>query len=47
MKSLDCFFVIHERCEDIFFATNRILKIQRMFENNEPATQNADVAFQL
>ena len=39
--------MIHERCEDIFFATNRTLQIQRMSENNESATQNADVAFQL
>jgi len=39
--------VTHERCEEIFFVTNRILQIQRMFENNESATQNADVAFQL
>jgi len=39
--------VIHERCEDIFCATNQILQIQRMFENNELATQNADIAFQL
>jgi hypothetical protein len=42
------FCVIHERCEDIFCATNQILQIQRMSENNESATQNAvDVAFQL
>ena len=47
MKSLDFFFVIHKRCEDIFCATNQILQIQRMSENNESATQNADVAFQL
>ena len=39
--------MIHERCGDIFCATNRILKIQRMSENNESATQNTDVAFQL
>jgi len=39
--------VIHERCEDIFCAINQILQIQRMSENNESATQNADVAFQL
>jgi len=39
--------VIHERCEDIFYVTNQILQIQRMSENNESATQNADVAFQL
>jgi len=39
--------VIHERCEDIFYATNQIFQIQRMFENNESTTQNADVAFQL
>jgi hypothetical protein len=47
VKSLDFFCVIHERCEDIFCATNQILQIQRMSENNESATQNADVAFQL
>jgi len=41
------FFLIHERCEDIFCATNQILQIQRMSENNESPTQNADVAFQL
>jgi hypothetical protein len=41
------FFVIHERCEDIFCATNQILQIQRMSENNKSATQNADVGFQL
>ena len=28
-------------------ATNQILQIQRMSENNESPTQNADVAFQL
>ena len=39
--------MIHERCEDIFCATNQILQIQRMSENNKSATQNADVAFQL
>jgi len=39
--------VIHERCEDIFCATNQILHIQRMSENNESAIQNANVAFQL
>jgi len=39
--------VIHERCEDIFCATNQILQIQRMSENNESATQNVDIAFQL
>ena len=39
--------MIHERCEDIFCATNQILQIQRMSENNESTTQNADVAFQL
>ena len=39
--------MIHERCDDIFCATNQILQIQRMSENNESATQNADVAFQL
>ena len=39
--------MIHESCEDIFFATNQILQIQRMSENNESAKQNADVAFQL
>ena len=47
MKSLDFFYAIHGRCEDIFCATNQILQIQRMSENNESATQNADVAFQL
>ena len=41
------FCVIHERCEDIFYATNQILQIQRMSENKESVTQNADVAFQL
>jgi hypothetical protein len=35
------------RCEGIFCATNQILQIQRMSENNISATQNADVAFQL
>ena len=30
-----------------FFATNQILQIQRMSENNESVTQNAGVAFQL
>ena len=39
--------MIHERCEDIFCATNQILQIQRMSENNKSTTQNADVAFQL
>ena len=39
--------MIHERCEDIFCATNQILQIQRISENNESATQNVDVAFQL
>ena len=39
--------MIHERCEDIFCATNQIFQIQRMSENNESATQNVDVAFQL
>ena len=39
--------MIHERCEDIFCATNQILQIQRMSENNESTTQNIDVAFQL
>jgi len=34
--------MIHGRCEDIFYATNEILQIQRMSENNESATQNAD-----
>jgi len=47
VKSLDFFCVIHERCEDIFCATNQISQSQRMFKNNESATQNADVAFQL
>ena len=42
-----CFCVIHERCEEIFCATNQILQIQRMSENNESTTQKADVAFQL
>ena len=41
------FCVIHERCEDIFCATNQILQMQRMSENNESTTQNVDVAFQL
>ena len=40
--------MIHERCEDICCATNQILQIQRMSENNESTTQNAtDIAFQL
>ena len=39
--------MIHERCEDIFCASNQILQIQRMSENNESSTQYADVAFQL
>ena len=30
-----------------FFATNRILQIQRMSENNESAAQNTAIAFQL
>jgi hypothetical protein len=47
VKSLDFFYGIHERCEDIFCTTNHILQIQRMSENNESGTQNADVAFQL
>jgi len=47
VKSLDFFFVIHERCEDIFCVTNQILQIQRMSENNDSATQNTDVGFQL
>jgi hypothetical protein len=47
VKNFDFFYVIHERCEGIFCATNQILQIQRMSENNESATQNADVAFQL
>jgi hypothetical protein len=37
--------VKNERCEDIFCATNQILQIQRMSENNKSATQNANVAF--
>ena len=47
MKSLDFFCVTHKRCEDIFCATNQILQIERMSENNESTTQNTDVAFQL
>jgi len=47
VKSLKFFYVIHKRCENIFCATNQILQIQRMSENNGSATQNADVAFQL
>ena len=47
VKSLDFFCVIHERCEDIFCATKQNLQIQIMSENNESATQNANVAFQL
>ena len=48
MKSLDFFlYVIHKRYEDIFYATNQILQIQKMSENNESATQNVGVAFQL
>jgi len=47
VKNIDLFCVIHERCEDIFFTTNRILQIQRMSKNNESATQNAAVASQL
>ena len=42
--------MIHESCEDIYiyiFATNQILQIEKMSENNESATPNADVAFQL
>jgi hypothetical protein len=41
------FCVKQERCEDIFCATNQILQIQRMSENNKLMTQNANVAFQL
>jgi hypothetical protein len=41
------FCVKQERCEDIFCATNQILQIQRMSENNESVTQNADVTFHL
>ena len=47
MKSLYCFCVIHERCEDIICTTDQILQIQRMSKNNESVAQNADVAFQL
>jgi hypothetical protein len=46
VKNLD-FCVKHKRCEDIFCATNQILQIQRMSENNKLMTQNANVAFQL
>jgi len=41
------FYVKHERCGDIFCATNQILQIELMSENNESTTQNADVAFHL
>jgi len=46
VKNLD-FCVKHKRCEDIFYTTNQILSIQRLYENNESATQNIDVTFQL
>ena len=43
--------MIHESCEDTkyiyIFATNQILQIEKMSENNESVTPNADVAFQL
>jgi len=39
--------VIHERCEVIFCATNQLLQIQRIFENNESVTHNANVALHL
>ena len=35
----------HERCEDIFNATNQILQIQKISENNESVTQNTNVSF--
>jgi hypothetical protein len=44
MKSLD-FYMKHERCEDIFNATNQILQIQKISENNESVTQNTNVSF--
>jgi hypothetical protein len=37
VKSFD-FYVKHKRCEDIFCATNQILQIERMFENNKSMT---------
>jgi hypothetical protein len=46
VENLD-FCVKHERCEDIFYATNQILHIQRMSENNESVTQNSNVALHL
>jgi seryl-tRNA synthetase len=47
VKSPDFFFCDTRKCEDIFCVTNQILQIQRISENNESTTQNADVAFQL
>jgi hypothetical protein len=41
------FYGKHERYGDIFCATNQILLIEKMFENNESVTQNANVSFQL
>jgi len=41
------FYVKHEKCKDIFYATNKILQIQRISKNNESMTQNTDIAFQL
>jgi len=38
--------VIHERCEDIFCATNQILQIKECLKTTS-RQQNADVAFQL
>jgi hypothetical protein len=46
VKILD-FCVKHERCEDIFCATNQILQIKKISKINKSVTQNADVAFQL
>jgi hypothetical protein len=46
VKSL-YFCVKHKMCGDIFYATNQILQIQIMSENNKLTTQNIDVAFQL
>ena len=34
------FYVKYDRCEDISCATNQILQIQRMSENNESTTQH-------
>jgi len=45
VKILDC--CVKHKCEDIFCATNQILQIQTMSENNESMTQNANIAFQL